>query len=111
MGHLNGNLKHCDYGVIFRADLLQPQIIFEKKLNIQAGNGYFNNKKDKYRNSDVQEVVKCLANSNKEDWVKEDIEKSLVFYGEFSRYQTHSNQGRVNHRPFLLLHIDVIFRC
>lgn len=48
------------------------KIIFENRLNIQAGNGYFGKKKEKYRQSKI-EVVKELANYPKDDWLKEDI--------------------------------------
>lgn len=49
------------------------KIVFEKKLNIQAGNGYFgNHKKTEYAKSKI-EVVKELANYPKDDWLKEDI--------------------------------------
>ena len=44
------------------------------KLNIQAGNGYFGNKKSKYQNSKIANVLE-LANYPKNDWIKEDIEK------------------------------------
>lgn len=45
----------------------------EKRWNIKASNGYFDNKKEKYRNSDFLEA-KELANSSKNDWLKADIE-------------------------------------
>lgn len=48
------------------------KIIFENRLNIQAGNGYFGKKKEKYSQSKI-EVVKELANYPKDDWLKEDI--------------------------------------
>lgn len=53
---------------------LGNKIPFEKKLNIQAGNGYFGVKKVKYSDSSVYEV-KCLGNYYKNDWIKDDIEK------------------------------------
>jgi hypothetical protein len=40
--------------------------VFEKRLNIQAGNGYFVKKKDKYKTSSIA-VVKELANYPKND--------------------------------------------
>lgn len=55
-------------------DRFGNKIVLEKKLNIQAGNGYFGKKKDKYRVSNVA-VTKALAEYYKNDWVKEDIEK------------------------------------
>ncbi len=54
-------------------DNLGNKIVFEYKLNRQAGNGYFgNHKKIEYANSKI-EVVKELANHPKDDWLKEDI--------------------------------------
>lgn len=49
------------------------KIILEKKLNIQAGNGYFSRKKGNYSKSGIFEV-NGLANKGQEDWLKEDIE-------------------------------------
>lgn len=49
------------------------KVIFEKKLNIQAGNGYFGNKKNRYKESKIANV-QDLSNYPKNDWVKEDIE-------------------------------------
>lgn len=46
----------------------------EKRLNIQAGNGYFGKKKEKYKDSKFLEA-KELANYPKDDWLKDDIEK------------------------------------
>lgn len=48
------------------------KIAIEKKINIQAGNGYFGRKKVKYLSSNISEVV-SLGNYSKDDWVKEDI--------------------------------------
>lgn len=45
----------------------------EKKLNIKASNGYFDDKKEKYRDSKFLEA-QDLANDIKDDWLKEDIE-------------------------------------
>lgn len=44
----------------------------EKKINIQAGNGYFGQKKEKYRESNFEEA-KELASYPKDDWLKDDI--------------------------------------
>lgn len=55
-------------------DRLGNKIVFEKKLNIQAGNGYFGRKKLKYAESNIKEIV-ALSNYPKDDWLKEDIEK------------------------------------
>ncbi|MDO5969305.1 DUF262 domain-containing HNH endonuclease family protein [Flavivirga aquimarina] len=54
-------------------DRLGNKMILEKKLNIQAGNGYFGIKKSKYANSKIANV-KDLANYPNNDWVKADIE-------------------------------------
>lgn len=50
------------------------KIVFEKKLNIQAGNGYFGKKKERYRESKIAAVIE-LGNYPKNDWIKEDIER------------------------------------
>jgi uncharacterized protein with ParB-like and HNH nuclease domain len=54
-------------------DRFGNKIIFEKKLNIQAGNGYFGVKKQKYSLSKIACVLD-LSNYPKNDWIKEDIE-------------------------------------
>ena len=50
------------------------KMLIEKKINIEAGNGYFGKKKEKYKDSKFLEA-KELANYPKDDWLKEDIEK------------------------------------
>ncbi|MCH9758381.1 MAG: DUF262 domain-containing HNH endonuclease family protein [Proteobacteria bacterium] len=50
------------------------KVIIEKKVNIEAGNGYFGKKKEKYKKSKISEV-KDLSLYGKDDWLKEDIEK------------------------------------
>ncbi|MBV6526716.1 HNH endonuclease, partial [Ursidibacter maritimus] len=52
---------------------LGNKIPFESRLNIQAGNGYFGKKKEKYALSKIYEVKK-LSKYEKSDWNKEDIE-------------------------------------
>ncbi|MBK8620255.1 MAG: HNH endonuclease [Saprospiraceae bacterium] len=54
-------------------DRFGNKIVFEKKLNIQAGNGYFGKKKDRYSSSKIAVVLE-LSNYSKSDWLKEDIE-------------------------------------
>jgi uncharacterized protein with ParB-like and HNH nuclease domain len=49
------------------------KIPFEKRLNIQAGNNYFGEKKNKYKNSPIIEV-QDLSQRQSDDWLKEDIE-------------------------------------
>lgn len=48
------------------------KVPIEKKLNIQAGNGYFGQKKIKYLGSKIA-IVKELANYHSNDWNKDDI--------------------------------------
>lgn len=55
-------------------DRLGNKIVLEKKLNIQAGNGYFGKKKERYSNSKIASVLQ-LSEYFKNDWIKEDIEK------------------------------------
>lgn len=55
---------------------LGNKIPFEKKLNIQAGNGFFAQKKTKYVLSGIKEV-KDLANLNQDDWLKADVVRRL----------------------------------
>ena len=50
------------------------KVAIEKKVNIQAGNGYFGKKKGKYSNSKIGDVLDLSMYSNN-DWVKDDIEK------------------------------------
>jgi len=55
-------------------DRLGNKIVLEKKLNIQAGNGYFGVKKGRYSKSKIA-VVQELFKYPNNDWIKEDIEK------------------------------------
>jgi hypothetical protein len=48
------------------------KILFEERLNIQAGNGYFNRKKMHYSKSKIAEVIELASYSNP-DWLKQDI--------------------------------------
>jgi len=50
------------------------KVAIEKKVNIQAGNGYFGKKKIRYQKSKIEEVLD-LSNYAKNDWIKEDIEE------------------------------------
>ena len=50
------------------------KVALEKKLNIQAGNGYFGIKKQKYLQSKIQDVLE-LGNLAQADWTKQDIEE------------------------------------
>ncbi|MDR1975509.1 MAG: DUF1524 domain-containing protein [Campylobacteraceae bacterium] len=55
--------------------------MFEKKLNIQAGNGYFGLKKQKYASSKIA-CVQELSSYSKNDWLKEDIEERETKFKE-----------------------------
>lgn len=55
-------------------NMLGNKIIFEKRLNIQAGNNYFGKKKEKYKESKIKEV-QSLSQISQNDWLKEDIEE------------------------------------
>ncbi|MEO6288002.1 MAG: DUF262 domain-containing HNH endonuclease family protein [Dyadobacter sp.] len=55
-------------------DRLGNKIVFEKKLNIQAGNGYFGIKMQKYNKSKIA-IVLALGKYAKDDWVMGDIEE------------------------------------
>jgi len=60
-------------------DRFGNKIVFEKKLNISAGNGYFGVKKQKYSISKIQSVID-LSNYHKNDWSKEDIESREIIF-------------------------------
>lgn len=64
------------------------KMFLEKKLNIQAGNGYFNKKKEIYKDSYFIEARDLAAGSQK-DWLKCDIEKrNKQIYDAFSKFFT-----------------------
>ena len=50
------------------------KVAIEKKLNIQAGNGYFGRKKDEYKKSKISKVRE-IGEYSKNDWTQEDIER------------------------------------
>jgi len=58
-------------------DRFGNKIVFEKRLNIQAGNGYFGVKKAKYNLSKIASVLD-LSSYPKNDWVKLDIEEREI---------------------------------
>jgi len=58
-------------------DRFGNKIVFEKRLNIQAGNGYFGVKKAKYNLSKIASVLD-LSSYPKNDWVKVDIEEREI---------------------------------
>ncbi|MDR2150170.1 MAG: DUF1524 domain-containing protein, partial [Spirochaetaceae bacterium] len=49
------------------------KIVLEKKLNIQAGNGYFGLKKGRYAKSKIAAVLE-LSRLSQNDWLRKDIE-------------------------------------
>lgn len=68
----NYNGWNIDDAVLY-LDRFGNKIVFEKKLNIQAGNGYFGVKKQRYSLSKIACVLD-LSKYHKNDWVKDDIE-------------------------------------
>jgi hypothetical protein len=60
-------------------ELYGNKVVFEQKLNIQAGNGYFCKKKEKYAESEIANVMD-LSKLKQKDWVKGDIEKREKFF-------------------------------
>ncbi len=68
------------------------KVLCEKKLNIQAGNGYFNNKKEQYRCSAIHELRSLSEKQEQEDWLPTNIQQRAkhmtkiftdFFYQEF----------------------------
>jgi uncharacterized protein with ParB-like and HNH nuclease domain len=55
-------------------ELYGNKVVFEQKLNIQAGNGYFGKKKEKYKESGIANVID-LSKIKQDDWIKKDIEE------------------------------------
>ena len=55
-------------------ELYGNKVVFEQKLNIQAGNGYFGKKKEKYEKSEIANVIE-LNKLKQNDWTKIDIKK------------------------------------
>ncbi|MDR0950076.1 MAG: DUF262 domain-containing HNH endonuclease family protein [Candidatus Ancillula sp.] len=53
-------------------EMLGNKIAFEKRLNIQANNGYFGKKKSEYEKSEIA-VVKELGKKESDDWTPDDI--------------------------------------
>lgn len=72
------------------------KVVFEKKLNIQAGNGYFGVKKHKYLLSNIASVVR-LGKYYKNDWVKSDIEEREVTFKNniISFFKTHLSKVEI----------------
>ena len=51
------------------------KMLIEKRINIEAGNGYFGKKKEKYKDSKFLEA-KELANYPKNDWLRRGYRKA-----------------------------------
>lgn len=68
------------------------KIAFEKKLNIQAGNEYFETKKAHYSRSKISEVKK-LSQLSQPDWKKEDIERRETEFKDimYRFFREHTN--------------------
>lgn len=56
---------------------LGNKVVCEKKLNIQAGNGYFGLKKIRYAQSKIQAILDLSALAQN-DWMKQDIEQREI---------------------------------
>jgi uncharacterized protein with ParB-like and HNH nuclease domain len=67
------------------------KIAFEKKLNIQAGNGYFHTKKGHYSRSKISEVKK-ISLLSQPNWLKQDIERREVEFKDilYNFFQEHT---------------------
>lgn len=70
--HNNYFINHSKEEVERSIEYLGNKVPFEKKLNIQAGNGYFGKKKEEYRKSKI-EITKKLSNISKSEWEITDI--------------------------------------
>jgi len=75
--HSNYFENVSDEVIAEKIEYLGNKIPFEKKLNIQAGNGYFGEKQKKYKKSKIA-IVKALAENIYADWKLKDIEKRGV---------------------------------
>jgi hypothetical protein len=53
-------------------ELYGNKVIFEQKLNILAGNGYFGKKKERYSESEIANVID-LSKIKQNDWAKKEI--------------------------------------
>lgn len=65
-----------------KIEFIGNKVPFEKKLNIRAGNGYFNKKKSEYKDSKIV-IARELANLPDKDWSLEDItERGVLLSNE-----------------------------
>lgn len=69
------------------------KVAIEKKINIQAGHGYFGQKKQRYANSKISDVI-ALAGYPSNDWKQQDITKrDKQFLDDLKRFfKTHLPQ-------------------
>lgn len=84
------NNDKTDEEIKMEIEHLGNKIPFEKKLNIEAGNGYFGKKKAYYSASNI-EVAKNLSKLQQEDWDLNDIadrdtEVSILIQSILSRW-------------------------
>ena len=70
------------------------KVAIGKKLNIQAGNGYFGQKKNKYYKYSPIANVKYLSEYPSDDWVKTDIEAREKLFLESIVDFFHSNLNK-----------------
>ena len=70
---------------------METKLLLKKKLNIQAGNGYFETKKGHYSRSKISEVKK-LSLLSQPDWLKQDIERREVEFKDilYNFFQEHT---------------------
>ena len=71
--HDNYNLNVSNEKIKEMIEHIGNKIPFEKKLNIEASNGYFGKKKNSYKNSKISVVVE-MSESLFEDWGLNNIE-------------------------------------
>ncbi len=65
-----------------KIEFIGNKVPFEKKLNIRAGNGYFNKKKNEYKVSKIV-IARELANLPDKDWSLDDItERGVLLSNE-----------------------------
>lgn len=67
------------------------KIAFERRLNIQASNGFYSKKKDYYQKSNIKEVFNLL---HYEDWNKEQIDERNI--GMITRLKTFFENNLVS---------------
>jgi hypothetical protein len=72
---------------------LGNKVVFERQLNIQANNKYFENKKERYCQSDIASV-RALGSLSQNDWDKKDIEnRDKDIFKRFSKFISDVTKG------------------